>query len=320
MFTTCRSRVCGLYVSERARAIHAFTLIELLVVVAIIALLVSILAPSLQKAKAMAQNAACVSNLHNLMNFTNMYAVEFNSKYYPIQDQNDKITGDNWQSKIGILFMSSSRVASQAWPNTYSQFKDLTDINAKGGQKGWSIFYCPRKNITTTYTGLGTYAAGTKESSYGANNSGDNLALIRDVSAYQKTPPTIEASTGFSMTGSLLAARWLACDRWASDTILISDTAAENGFTAGDGGSVDTLYAKYITYLSSGKYFNGGINFYRHFQSDKTNLSLMQSSVSGEVVTQPEGKANFLFVDGSVRGCTRYELRKGNMTHLSGIK
>ena len=43
-----------------------FTLMELLVVIAIIALLVSILMPSLQAAKTLARTAVCQSNMHSL--------------------------------------------------------------------------------------------------------------------------------------------------------------------------------------------------------------------------------------------------------------
>lgn len=55
---------------------HGFTLIELLVVVAIIALLMAILLPSLSKARAQSQRVACASNLHQITLIGLLYAQE----------------------------------------------------------------------------------------------------------------------------------------------------------------------------------------------------------------------------------------------------
>ncbi len=62
---------------------EAFTLIELLVVIAIIALLLSILMPSLSKAKKMAQYVVCSSNLHQLAIGLTNFSAENDNKYMP---------------------------------------------------------------------------------------------------------------------------------------------------------------------------------------------------------------------------------------------
>ena len=65
---------------------HGFTLIELLVVVAIIALLIAILLPSLKKARDTAQMVACQSNLRQMQIANVFYAQAARNWYVMIRD------------------------------------------------------------------------------------------------------------------------------------------------------------------------------------------------------------------------------------------
>lgn len=72
--------------SKQARDSRGFTLIEILVVVAIIALLISVLLPSLAAARLQAKTAACMSGLRQLNMANNYYSID-NHGLLPHYDQ-----------------------------------------------------------------------------------------------------------------------------------------------------------------------------------------------------------------------------------------
>jgi len=73
---------------------RAFTLIELLVVIAIISLLVSILLPSLQKAKELAKSVVCMAQLKSIFMGIHYYAEDFDTR---LPFGWDEVTKERWE-------------------------------------------------------------------------------------------------------------------------------------------------------------------------------------------------------------------------------
>lgn len=83
--------------------VKAFTLIELLVVIAILSLLVSILLPSLQKAKDLARATICLTNLRSIGSGAAMYASEFDGYHPPAGAYTKSGAPSSWTELAGNI-------------------------------------------------------------------------------------------------------------------------------------------------------------------------------------------------------------------------
>jgi prepilin-type N-terminal cleavage/methylation domain-containing protein/prepilin-type processing-associated H-X9-DG protein len=82
------------------RGYRGFTLVELLVVIGVIALLISILLPALNKARAQAQRTACLSNLRQLGVGMRIYANDHADR---LPNSNPPKTVNDWSATNRVL-------------------------------------------------------------------------------------------------------------------------------------------------------------------------------------------------------------------------
>jgi len=127
---------------------RGFTLIELLVVVSIIALLIAILLPSLQRARGQARATVCLTNIRTISHGWHMYADQYGDMgvpHKPASETGGLTNPNNWYEVVNGLKYRPSWVATMGKQVGLAAF-DGGDLSA--AQAGTSPEPADRLNFT----------------------------------------------------------------------------------------------------------------------------------------------------------------------------
>lgn len=132
------------------RKSKAFTLVELLVVIGIIAVLISILLPALNKARQQANEVKCQSNMKQLYNCIAMYCND-NKQYLPYPNWQGDVNATTPYS-IGWLFNANHTGWTGApWTRTNPPADGMSTGALWPYNKATGIYHCPLYNTDSAY-------------------------------------------------------------------------------------------------------------------------------------------------------------------------
>jgi prepilin-type N-terminal cleavage/methylation domain-containing protein/prepilin-type processing-associated H-X9-DG protein len=134
----------------RQRSRRGFTLIELLVVVAIIAVLIAILLPSLGRARDQAKTASCMSNMRSMFQAIQIYDTMYDGFMMPERAGVEHISTNEsrWFGgyELGAIYTQTGGIGS----DTDSRTSQIAAMVQK-------LLKCPANNHTTGWTAGYTY-------------------------------------------------------------------------------------------------------------------------------------------------------------------
>jgi len=260
-------------------ATHAFTLVELLVVVGIIAVMIGILLPALNKARQAAMSVTCMARLRELSNATHIYVTENRGCLPPIWiGSATNYTFPSWYGGPTIFPAISSAAGGDV--HVGSTASNISYLG-KYMEKGYDFrhYVCPTLEGSVLNSRLGTMTFGYNRYIGGAP---DSWASLPGTGTWRDSKPYKIAQIQQSSSYALFVCRDFLGDGIGSGGNSLwfrQDSAAETG-----------AYASPNAYHSV-----GGLLHNQH------GMAGTYVGWSGFTYPKLTGYVNIAFVDGSVR-------------------